>query len=377
MSKTRHSPKTRMEHDEKGGKTVHSAIEEHFAQDRSRWDRVAKQDFYARLGRYLLYEKHHRLDSRLKAAKIDEDLMARIRNAGDHHSKNDERARSARTAVAFIRAAVLHGVPVRFFGLLESDVYPNGLTHQEPGFFSFDYGQNMEEDYFSFMNAHIKEGIEELHVYDYLGRGVRDDPNRDLGEYFKACGRMYSQIEEKLREDGLKYTRVLGLHIKSEVPNTFPEASEAILQECSPELFQHMCACFKEFEPGRAQFFITSKAIRTYQFAILKKHNGVRIYEELYRLDQEGDAYPTFSTMKPSMEKKDMHRHYYKELRELTWKREDMRFSRKSFCECFSRIAARLAEEDTVAEGTAMGGEVRAEMEQKLEIFKSFFGEGS
>lgn len=368
--------------------TLAFIIEEHFRQEGGDSDA-----FYRNMRDSLLHPSTGYLKNQLTKAEVNELFKSRLQAAFERHGQPDKKedeagyddieqekegetgrsnASKARSCLSYIRAAVRCGIPIDVFGIETHLIFPFDGAQSKPNYFSFDYDEDMGEKYFSFMKDYLTEDIKELQVYHYFVGSGGVTP-RGFEEYFQACGQIYRQIEDRLRRN-MTYTRVLGLQIGRQDSNDFKPVSEAILNQCSPELFNHMCICLQEFNSHRVQFHITSKPSRTYQFAILKNTRKVFVYEERYSLDSEGDALPNFATMHRAEEKTGMHFHYDKDISKHTKKKHPMCFSKGTFCDCFRNVAAGWREKGLNAEDGFSMNEFVKTMDSKIDAFNKIFG---
>lgn len=209
-----------------------------------------------------------------------------------------------------------HGIPYEIFGFEEGDLFPVNSTvinHETSKCEFLDIrdqkSEHFNKNYTNLVMPYI-ENAHGLKVYDYLGRGHKTIPTHDLEKYFQAHIKIFEAIEKKL--PGMPYTRILGLHIKEEKLDDFDSICAKLVQQCSPELFGHICRCLKRLK--EKIFYISDRPSRTYQFAIFDNELKAFIYEEQYRLNNEGNAYPSFLTIQTSEKNANWHNIYSQEI---------------------------------------------------------------
>lgn len=356
---------------QKGEYSIHALLEDYFLQ--KRWSNKAKLTFYERLGKYLLYP-YGELISQLQSTILSSEVLAQIRNRvpeGSPENSEPKKKRpigTLRTKLEYARAAVLCGIPYSVFGLERADVFPQ----EESKFFQFAFSNNMEigKQYLNFMNTPLEYSMDWMQVFDYLGRGYEEIPVDNLDGYLNAWKEIFDQIETRIRH-GMKYTRILGLDIKNGVKDTFLAVSEAVIERCSPELFQHVCTCLNEFGDDEVQLFITNQSTRAYQFAILKKPDqDALLYEESYAFDRKGNAYPSFATILQEAANRERYSIYANEVKRFIRDNIDMMYTRENFIDSFELYQERFLKQSLEKYPEVLSGASTLIRKQKLKMFE-------
>jgi hypothetical protein len=145
----------------------------------------------------------------------------------------------------------------------------------------------------------IQNAKKEILIYDYLGRGTRDFPGIQLKEYFNKVGQICNSIQDhpNLKSsygDDFIYVRILAL------PKFYTTSNKnllnLVLQHCSVELFDHICYCLMFDKLSKTGFYITDVPSRNYLFSIIDDY----ICHEVYMLDENGEAIPSYATFRNS-----------------------------------------------------------------------------
>lgn len=154
-----------------------------------------------------------------------------------------------------------------------------------------------------FVSLCFSEITRSYKMYDYLGKGHHQIPEKYFENYLMVHEEIFTEIEAALRNNPkMKYSRILAVPFNEKVErekDNFNINSKMAFDKCSAETFHHLCKCIKEFGLGsrkRIQIYITCSPPRNYQFGIC---DNDFLFSEHYRTTEKGKTIPEYIRLYP------------------------------------------------------------------------------